>query len=97
MWNGLEENEDAEGDDEDEKTAGKFLLSGFVDNEKELGKKGAIIDIPRTAGGRVILYSFNPMHRFLNHGDHNYVFNALLNWNDFPDPQPKDHEGLVKD
>ena len=88
--------EDGE-DDAPKKGNGKFLLSGFVDKQKELGKKGAIIDIPRNDGGRVILYSFNPMHRYLNHGDHNYVFNALLNWNDFPDAEPKDHPRLLKD
>ena len=91
---------EGEGDGEEKgpkKGKGKFLLSGYVDKPTELAKKGAIIDIPRIAGGRVILYSFNPMHRYLNHGDFNYVFNALLNWNDFPDPEPKDHPGLVKD
>ena len=91
--------DDAEDGDDDasKKGNGKFLLSGFVDKQKELEKKGAIIDIPRNDGGRVILYSFNPMHRYLNHGDHNYVFNALLNWNDFPDSEPKEHPGLALD
>ena len=72
-------------------------MSGFVKGKDELEKRAAILDVPRTAGGRVILYSFNPLHRHLNHHDHNYVFNALLHWNDFPDPEPKDHPKLVKD
>ena len=97
-----EESDESDGDDspeEDkpEKKDEKFLLSGYVSGESELEKKGAVLDVPRNAGGRVILYSFNPLHRHLNHGDHNYLYNALLHWNDFPDPEPKDHPGLVKD
>ena len=75
----------------------KFLLSGFVKGEDTLTKSGAILDIPRHAGGRVLLYSFNPLHRYLNHHDHNFVYNAILNWNDFPDPEPKDHPALTTD
>ncbi len=91
--------EDAKADEKkaDEKPKGKFLQSGFVEGQDTLEKSGAIIDIPRTEGGRVILYSFNPMHRYLNHGDFNYVYNALLHWNDFPDGKPLDHPQLVKD
>lgn len=105
-----EEKDDKDSDsDEEEKSDDKkdekkfkgdkktFLLSGYVDNQSNLEKQGAIIDIPRNAGGRVVLFSFNPLHRYLNHGDHTFVHNALLNWNDYPDPDPKDHKGLVKD
>jgi hypothetical protein len=91
------ESEGEEKEEEPKKDNGKFLLSGYVDNQASLEKQAAILDIPRNAGGRVVLYSFNPMHRHLNHGDHNFVFNALLYWNDYPEPIPKDHEGLVKD
>ncbi|MEK7794593.1 MAG: hypothetical protein AAB353_08680, partial [Candidatus Hydrogenedentota bacterium] len=75
----------------------KFLLGGFIDKQSALEKQAAILDVPRNAGGRVVLYSFNPLHRYLNHHDFNYAFNAILNWNDFPDPKPKDHPQLVKD
>jgi len=90
-----EDSEEKSHDESDDKK--KFLLSGYVDKQDSIEKKGAIIDIPRNDGGRVILFSFNPLHRYLNHGDHTFIHNALLNWNDFPDPQPKDHPGLVKD
>ena len=73
------------------------MLSGYLTGEEDLVKKALIVDVPRHAGGRVLLYSFNPMHRHLNHSDHNYVYNAILNWNDFPAPEPKDHPGLVLD
>jgi hypothetical protein len=35
----------------------------------------------------VVLFAWNPMHRFLNHHDHAFVYNALLHWNDLPVPK----------
>ena len=89
-----DEDGDGDGDGDGEE---KLLLAGYLSPKDGLDKKGVILDIPRNAGGRVILYSFNPMHRYLNHGDHNYVYNAILNWNDFPEPTPLDHPELAKD
>jgi len=34
--------------------------------------------------GRVIAFSFDPLHRFLNHHEFPLVWNALANWNDRP-------------
>ena len=93
-----EEAAEEDGSDENDKDdADKMLLSGYVSGASDLEKKAVVLDVPRHRGGRVILYSFNPLHRHLNHGDHNYVYNAILNWNDFPDPEPKDHPGLATD
>ena len=95
-----EETQEDETEEESEKPAkppGEMLITGFLSGQDELENKGVVLDVPRAAGGRVVLYSFNPLHRHLNHGDHNYVYNAILNWNDFPDPQPKHHDGLAKD
>lgn len=96
-----EEAKPLEGEAEEKKEAakkeGKFLLSGYVDGRETLEKSGAILDVPRNEGGRVVLFSFNPVHRYLNHGDFNYLFNALLNWNDYPAPEPKDDPRLAKD
>ncbi len=92
-----ETKKDDEKTEEKPKDKGKFLQSGFVEGQETLEKSAAIVDIPRIDGGRVILYSFNPMHRYLNHGDFNYVYNALLHWNDFQDGKPLDHPKLVKD
>jgi hypothetical protein len=89
--------EQSDGMEGKSKSDGKFLLSGSVEGRDTLEKMGAVIDVPRRDGGRVILYSFNPMHRYLNHGDFNFVYNALLHWNDLPDGHPKDHPDLVKD
>jgi hypothetical protein len=32
----------------------------------------------------VIAFTFDPLHRFLNHHDFPMVWNAILNWNDRP-------------
>ena len=74
-----------------------FLITGFVSGQPELERKGVVLDVPRYKGGRVIIYSCNPLHRHLNHGDHNYVFNAILNWNDFPEITPETNPGLAVD
>jgi hypothetical protein len=81
-----------DGDDDEEKAkdkkdtkagGGKLLLSGYVESPEKLDGKPAILDVP-TGKGRVIMFSFNPMHRYLNHSDFRYVYNIILNWNDLP-------------
>lgn len=90
--------EPAPGDQKDEKKPeGEFLQAGFVSGQKALERKGVVLDVPRQKGGRVVLYSFNPLHRHLNLGDQNYVFNAVLNWNDFPMPSSTGHPKLAVD
>jgi hypothetical protein len=61
----------------------KLVLSGFVKGEEAVDGKPAILDEP-VGKGRVILFSFNPLHRYLNHSDFRFVYNVLLNWNDLP-------------
>lgn len=92
-----EEAPESEGAEKKTEKPGPFLLCGYVSGEDQLQRKGVVLDVPRHKGGRVILYSFNPLHRFLNIGDNNYVWNALMNWNDFPAPEPKEHAGLATD
>ncbi|MBN1224758.1 MAG: hypothetical protein JXB23_16040, partial [Candidatus Aminicenantes bacterium] len=58
-----------------------FCLSGLVKNEKPLIHKPVILNIPREAG-HIIIFNFNPVHRFLNHHDFSLLFNTILNWND---------------
>lgn len=83
--------------DKPKNAGGPFMLTGYVSGQQQMQKQGVVLDVPRHKGGRVILYSFNPLHRHLNHGDHNYVFNAILNWNDFPKPKIEGAEGLLVD
>jgi hypothetical protein len=60
-----------------------LVLSGFVKGEKEIDGKPAILDLP-VGKGRVILFGFNPLHRYLNLSDFRFAWNALLHWNDLP-------------
>jgi hypothetical protein len=61
-----------------------YVLSGMVRNERQIIGQGAIFDVPAGKGnaGRVVVFTFNPLNRFLNHHDAPLVFNAILNWND---------------
>ena len=77
--------EDEEGEGDKSKAGGKkLLLSGYVKDPSKVDGKPAILDVP-TGEGRVILFAFNPMHRYLNHSDFRYVYNIILNWNDLPE------------
>jgi hypothetical protein len=67
----------------EEKEDKRLVLSGFVRNEGEVDGKPAILDVP-AGKGRVVLFSFNPLHRYLNLSDFRFVYNVLLNWNDLP-------------
>jgi Zinc carboxypeptidase len=65
------------------KEDGPLVLSGFVRGEDAINGKPAILDLP-AGKGRVILFAFNPLHRYLNLADFRFLYNALLNWNDLP-------------
>jgi hypothetical protein len=67
----------------DKKDDDRFVLSGLVKNENEVNGKPAILDLP-VGKGRVILFAFNPLYRYLNLSDFRFLYNALLNWNDLP-------------
>jgi len=68
---------------EEKKEDNRLVLSGFVKGEEMVNGKPAILDLP-AGKGRVILFAFDPLHRFLNLADFRFVYNAVLNWNDFP-------------
>src|SRR5690606_27383833 len=56
---------------------GRYVLSGMVRNEDVM-----------VGQGRIIAFSFNPLHRFLNHHEVPLVWNALMSWNDMPVAAP---------
>ncbi|MBN4070249.1 hypothetical protein JYT76_01045 [Olleya sp. AH-315-F22] len=62
-----------------EKSKSKYVLSGMVKNEDKIVGQGAIFDIP-VGEGRVVAFTFNPLHRYLNHHDAPMLWNAILNW-----------------
>jgi hypothetical protein len=66
-------------DGEDE--GGPICLSGMVRGEKHLEGKPAILDVP-LGEGRIVMFTFNPLHRFLNLSDFGFAFNAIVHWND---------------
>jgi hypothetical protein len=57
-----------------------YVLSGMVRNEDQIVGQGAVFDVP-LGKGHVIAFTFNPLHRFLNHHEFPLVFNALMHWN----------------
>jgi hypothetical protein len=66
-----------------------LCLSGQLKDPKALQRKPAILDVP-VGQGRVLLYSWNPLHRYQNHHDFAFITNALLFWDDFPDTVSKE-------
>ena len=60
--------------------------------EKALQAGSWILDIP-VGEGRVVAFNFDPIHRTLTRSDFRMVWNAILNWNDFPEPPATHEEG----
>ncbi|HEU5292613.1 MAG TPA: peptidase, partial [Cyclobacteriaceae bacterium] len=56
-----------------------YVLSGMVRNEQTIIGQGSIFNVP-IGGGRVIAFTFDPLHRYLNHHDAPLVWNAIMNW-----------------
>ena len=56
-----------------------YVLSGMVKNEQTIIGHGAIFNVP-VGSGRVIAFTFDPLHRFLNLHDAPLVWNVLINW-----------------
>lgn len=56
-----------------------YVLSGMVRNEQSIIGHGTIFNVPSGAG-RVIAFTFDPLHRYLNHHDAPLVWNVLINW-----------------
>ncbi|MEQ8425078.1 MAG: peptidase, partial [Cyclobacteriaceae bacterium] len=64
----------------EEKKDPPYVLSGMVRNEQNIIGHGGIFNVPQ-GSGRVIAFTFDPLHRFLNHHDAPLVWNVLINWN----------------
>ncbi|SEL92887.1 M14 family zinc carboxypeptidase [Parapedobacter koreensis] len=56
-----------------------YVLSGMVRNEDEIIGEGAIFDVP-VGKGRLLAFTFDPLHRYQNHHDAPLVWNILINW-----------------
>lgn len=64
---------------EDKKKDTPYVLSGMVRNEQTIIGHGGIFNVP-VGQGRVIAFTFDPLHRYLNLHDAPLVWNALINW-----------------
>jgi len=62
-----------------------MVVSGGAKGEAELQGRPAILVVP-TGQGAIVAYNFNPMHRYLNHSDHRFLWNAILNWQQLVSP-----------
>lgn len=56
-----------------------YVLSGMVRNEQTIIGHGVVFSVPAGAG-RVIAFTFDPLHRYQNLHDAVLVWNALINW-----------------
>ncbi|MVM35388.1 peptidase [Spirosoma sp. HMF4905] len=62
-----------------------YVLSGMVRNEQTIIGHGGIFNVP-VGTGRVIAFTFDPLHRYLNHHDAPLLWNVLINWNHLDTP-----------
>jgi hypothetical protein len=60
--------------------AGELFLSGLVQNGGGMAGQPAVVTVP-TGAGHMVLFGFNPLHRFQNHGSFAMVWNAMMHWN----------------
>jgi hypothetical protein len=57
----------------------KLLRGGLLRGGEVLDGTAAVIDAP-LGKGRVVLFAFNPMYRWMNQVDFSFVYNAILDW-----------------
>jgi hypothetical protein len=67
-----------------------LLISGLVDNGKEIAQHPAVVDVP-VEKGHIVLFSNNPVWRGETRGSYSLVLNAILNFDSLdagrkPDP-----------
>jgi len=61
-------------------TEAPYVVSGMVRGQEEIVGQGAIFDVP-VRHGHVVAFTFDPLHRYLNHHEFPMVWNAIINWN----------------
>ncbi len=69
-----------------------LLLSGLAKEPAEMAGGPAVIVAP-VGRGTIVLFGFDPLHRFQNQGDFAFVWNAIMNWNDLGVGLKKPPEG----
>jgi hypothetical protein len=56
-----------------------YVIAGMVRNEDKIIGHGAVFNVP-VGKGNVLAFTFDPLHRYLNHADAPMVWNAIINW-----------------
>jgi len=77
---GMPDKKAAEPDKKPAKKEEPYVLSGMVRNEQTIIGHGGIFNVP-VGSGRIIAFTFDPLHRYLNHHDAPMLWNVLINWN----------------
>jgi hypothetical protein len=68
-----------------------LLRAGLLKSPEAIDRKPALLDVP-VGQGHVLLYAWNPLHRYQNHHDFAFVTNALLFFDDLPGTFPTEDE-----
>lgn len=76
---GMPEKAKVDKEDKKEEKAKPYVVSGMVRNEQEIVGHGAVFNVP-LGKGIVLAFTFDPLHRYLNHHDAPMVWNAIINW-----------------
>ena len=71
--------EEEKQDHKDKQKENPLKISGMLKGEKALDGSAALVDAP-LGKGRVVLFGFNPLYRWMSQASFPMVFNALLNW-----------------
>ena len=72
----------SDADEEESKANAPLVISGGIVSGADVIDGEPAIVSKALDDGHVVLFSWNPMHRHMNHHDHAFVYNAILNWND---------------
>jgi len=75
------EKEDSKEKDK-KKKAPPLVRSGAILSGKQVMDGAPALLNENVGDGQVILFSWNPLHRNINHHDHAFFYNAVLHWND---------------
>jgi len=76
---GMPEKAKVEKEEKKEEKSKPYVVSGMVRNEQEIVGHGAVFNVP-VGKGNVLAFTFDPLHRYLNHHDAPMVWNAIINW-----------------
>ena len=86
------DDDETESDEKKKDDEPPLVVSGGVKGADKIAGKPAIVDVP-VGKGRVVLYEFDPIHRYQTESDFRLVWNAILNWNDLPPTPPRKPAG----